>query len=85
MLLCQHDYLLPPQQAKWLLYSRFVNTRGIQGRNIPADLHNEQLNKACKNATVAQTTRKQESLVKLAMIWFLTVLSVQLVNMSTSL
>ena len=37
------------------------------------------------NATVAQTTHKQESLVKLAMIWFLTVISVQLVNMSTSL
>ena len=43
-------FLLPPQQAKWLLYSRFVNSRGIQGRNIPADLHNEHLNKACKNA-----------------------------------
>ena len=50
LLLCQHEYLLPPQQAKRLLYSRFVNTRGIQGRNIPADLHNEHLNKACKNA-----------------------------------
>lgn len=37
-------------QAKQLLYSRFVNTRGIQGRNIPAHLHNEHLNKACKNA-----------------------------------
>ena len=36
--------------AKQLLHSRFVNTRGIQERNIPADLHYEHLNKACKNS-----------------------------------
>ena len=36
--------------TKQLLHSRFVNTRGIQERNIPADLHYEHLNKACKNS-----------------------------------
>ena len=40
----------PLQLAKQLLYSRFVNTRGQRGKNIPADLHNEHLNKACKTA-----------------------------------
>ena len=28
LLLCQHKYLLTPRQAKQLLYSRFVNTKG---------------------------------------------------------
>ena len=28
----------------------FVNTRGQRGKNIPADLHNEKPNKACKKA-----------------------------------
>ena len=50
LLLCQHEYLLSPQQAQRLKYSRFVNTKGQQGKNIPADLHNEHLNRACKNA-----------------------------------
>ena len=50
LLLCQHGYLLSPQQAQRLKYSRFVNTNGQQGKNIPADLHNEHLNRACKNA-----------------------------------
>ena len=41
--------LLSTQQlAKRLLCSRFVNTRGQRGKNIPATLHNEHLNKACK-------------------------------------
>ena len=48
--MCQHDYLLPPQLAKRLLYSRFINTKGQRGKNIPADLYNEHLNKACNTA-----------------------------------
>ena len=48
MLLCQHKYLLSERQSTQLLYSCFVNTQGIKGRNIPADLHIEHPNKICK-------------------------------------
>ena len=47
-LLYQHDYSLPPKLAEELIWSRFVNTRGMQGRNIPLDLHQEHLNRICK-------------------------------------
>ncbi len=43
-------YVLTPRQSKQLMYSRFVNTRGIKGRNIPCDLHMEHLNRLCKDA-----------------------------------
>ena len=33
-LLYQYNYVLPPQQAERLLWSRFVNTHRLQGRNI---------------------------------------------------
>jgi len=41
--------LLTPQQAEQMLYSRFVNTVGVRGRNIPLDLHQEHLNRLCKD------------------------------------
>lgn len=47
-LLFQHDYSLPPKLVEQLIWSRFVNTRGVQGRNIPLDLHQEHLNRVCK-------------------------------------
>ena len=47
-LLCQYNYDLPPQQAEQLLWSRFINTSGIRGRNIPFDLHMEHLNRMVK-------------------------------------
>ena len=50
LLLCQHKYLLPPRQAKQLLYSRFVNTKGQKRKNIECDLHMEHLNRVCKDA-----------------------------------
>lgn len=47
-LLHQYQYALPPRQAEQLIWSRFVNTRGVQGRNIPMDFHQEHLNRLCK-------------------------------------
>ena len=47
-LLYQQKYQLTERQAKQLLYSRFINTQGIKGRNIPCDLHMEHLNRMCK-------------------------------------
>ena len=46
-------------------YSRFVNIRGVPGGNKPADLHNEHLNRVCKEA-VQGTWLKQnrQELVK---------------------
>ena len=49
-LLIQYYYILSPRQASQLLWSRFVNTHGRPGRNIPVDLHMEHLNKVAKGA-----------------------------------
>ena len=40
-LLIQYYYVLSPRQASQLLLSKFVNTHGRPGRNIPVDLHME--------------------------------------------
>ena len=50
LLLYQQKYVLTPRQSKQLMYSRFINTHGIKGRNIPCDLHMEHLNRLCKDA-----------------------------------
>lgn len=47
-LLYQYKYGLPPRQAEQLIWSRFVNTQGMRGKNIPMDLHLEHLNRVCK-------------------------------------
>ena len=49
-LLVQYHYIFPPRQAEQLLWSRFVNTLGWAGHNIPCDLHLEHLNWACITA-----------------------------------
>ena len=49
-LLSQHYFFLSPRLAQQLLHSRFINTRGVQGHNIPCDLHLEHMNRACKTA-----------------------------------
>ena len=49
-LLAQYYILLPPRLSQQLLWSRFINTHGKQGRNIPCDLHLEHLNRSLKTA-----------------------------------
>ena len=49
-LLAQFYILLPPRLAQQLAWSRFINTHGTQGGNIPMDLHMEHLNRTCKTA-----------------------------------
>lgn len=49
-LLVQLNYSLSPRQAAQVKWSRFVNTHGQPGCNIPADLHNEHLNRRFKTA-----------------------------------
>ena len=44
----QRNYLLSEREAAQLLWSRCINTQGRKGRNIPADLHMEHLNRRLK-------------------------------------
>ena len=48
--LAQFYYLFPPRLSQQLLWSRFVNTQGRPGCNIPCDLHLEHMNRLCKDA-----------------------------------
>ena len=64
-LLCQYNYDLPPLQAQQLLWSRFVNTSGIRGRNIPFDLHMEHLNRMVKTIITGLGANKtKEAIVR---------------------
>ena len=58
-----HDYVLPPRLAAQSIWSRFVNVHGCRGRNIPADLHNEHLNRLCKEAVRSLGSNKKESAI----------------------
>ena len=49
-LLAQYHLFLSPRLAQQLIWSRFINTQGWAGRNIPCDLHMEHINRACKTA-----------------------------------
>ena len=41
----QYHYLMSERMKMQLLYSRYINTHGTQGKNIACDLHMEHLNK----------------------------------------
>ena len=55
-LLAQYHLFLSPRLAQELIWSRFVNTQGWPGRNIPCDLHMEHINRACKTAVTSLGT-----------------------------
>ena len=40
--------MLSPHLAHYILWDRFINTKGGMGGNIPCDLHNEHMNKLLK-------------------------------------
>ena len=46
-LLSQYHFFLSPRQAQQLIWSRFINTHGLPGHNVPADLYMEHLNRIC--------------------------------------
>ena len=48
ILLAQYYHLFSERKAEQLLFSRFINTQGRQGCNIPCDLHLEHLNRRLK-------------------------------------
>ena len=41
-----------------LVWSRCINTRGIQGKNIPSDLFMEHLNRVCKEVVLTLGSNK---------------------------
>ena len=47
-LLLQYHYILSEREKAQLLWSRCVNTRGVDGANIPCDLFMEHLNRRLK-------------------------------------
>lgn len=48
-LLYHYNYVLSDRQKKQFLWSRFINTKGGAGKNIPCDLHMEHLNRQLKS------------------------------------
>lgn len=64
-LLHQYHHVLPPRQAEQLKWSRFVNTHGVPGRNIPMDFHQEHLNRLCKTTIHSLgPNRKDEAVIR---------------------
>ena len=49
-LLAQYHLFLSPRLVQQQVWSRFVNTQGWPGCNIPCDLHLEHINRAWKEA-----------------------------------
>lgn len=49
-LLTQYNMTLPPRMAMQLKWSRFINSSGKPGCNIPCDLHLEHINRTVKTA-----------------------------------
>lgn len=62
-LLYQYDYGLAPKHAEQLIWSHFVNTEGVQGKNIPLDLHQEHLNRICKTCIEGLAASKREEAI----------------------
>ena len=62
-MLHQYHYVLPERQAQELIWNRFVNIHGLPGKNIPADLHQEHLNRMCKIALQGLCANKTEKAI----------------------
>ena len=60
LLFLSQQALLPGRVANQMVWSRFINIRGVPGGNIPANLHNEHLNRLCKEAVKALGSNKNE-------------------------
>ena len=56
LLIKVHSKVLPERLKHQLMYSRFVNTRGRTGANIPIDLHVEHVNRIIKTAIYSQVS-----------------------------
>lgn len=54
----QLQYLLSPQEAEQVKYSQFINTYGLTGRKISANLHMKHLNRELKDFIAATGASK---------------------------
>ena len=59
-LLAQEKFILSPRLSQQLTWSRFINTRGGKGNNIPCDLHMEHLNRVLKDGIKGLGANKTE-------------------------
>ena len=59
-----HKFILSDMHAQQWLYSRFVNTQGRPGCNIPADEHQEHLNRVCKDSISHLGANKTKESIK---------------------
>ena len=63
-LLLQYNCTMSPRLLAQLLWSRFVNTQDLPGKNIHVDLHMEHLNKIAKEAINYLGTNKSEKAIQ---------------------
>ena len=59
--LAQHKFILSPRLSHQLQWSRFINTHGKQGKNIPCDLHMEHLYRIVKTGVRGLGANKAEN------------------------
>ena len=64
IMLYQHDYALSKRHAAQLKWTRCINVHGRRGRNIPADLHLEHLNRMVKEAINGLGSNKSEQTIQ---------------------
>ena len=57
------EHTLPPRLSNQLIWSRFVNTHGMPGRNIAGDLYMEHLNRIAKDAIRLLGANKTEKVI----------------------
>ena len=60
-LLAQQKFILSPRLSHQLLWSRFVNTSGKEGSNVPCDLHMEHLNRVLKDYQTSRSEQNKDS------------------------
>ena len=69
-MLCQYEFELTPCQAQDLIWNRFISTHSEPGRNIPGDLHQEHLNRVCKDCIQELGSNKTErAITRVEKLW----------------
>ena len=63
--LYEQQYLLSPQQAEHILYGRFINTSGVPGMNISAEVFMEHLNRELKSGIASGSGKTEEAILRL--------------------
>lgn len=59
-----YKFVMSDMHALQWLYSRFVNTQGLPGCNIPADEHLEHLNRICKDSIAHLGANKSKECIQ---------------------